>query len=347
MAVASRLQHGVLLPAVLYFAARSHRSARFYRDLALGLAPPLACQAIAWTVVYGSPFGPLVQGGALGGSTWFPFQRTAFLPVLFSSWHGLLSWSPIAGFAVAGWILRMRTDRVLPTTLLLMFAGELVANATFDRYFWGGMSFGARRFVDLAVPFVLGLGWLVLAFRCVFLQVVLSAATAWTVLLAMAAATGSIDLSIDISGAALVRSAFALELSAPVRSPVADPGLLGRSAIVMGIFGVMVPALSWICRSRRRAVIASLIYLLGVAAGLAFTYAPTRARTEAEISRLGIDRTRAARLGPLLDQRKLLKHELVYDERTGRHREAQETTREIEWVERAIAEAQSGNALEP
>ena len=33
-----------------------------------------------------------------------------------------------------------------------MFVGEWIANGTLDRYFWGGMSFGGRRFVDVTKP---------------------------------------------------------------------------------------------------------------------------------------------------------------------------------------------------
>jgi hypothetical protein len=99
------------------------------------------------------PLGPVTRGANLQGVTWMPFQNITLGQVLFSSYHGLFAWSPIVVVAIIGWLVAPRADREIALACILMFAAEWIANGTLDRYFWGGMSFGGRRFVDLTVPF--------------------------------------------------------------------------------------------------------------------------------------------------------------------------------------------------
>ena len=151
LAIATRLQHFVLIPAIVIIAIVQRRKARWWAEAIGAGALPLAAQAIAWLAIYGTPLGPLTRGANLQGVTWMPFRHIALVTVLFDSYHGLLAWSPVIAVAIVGWAVGWRRNRDLALACILMFLGEWIANGTFDRYFWGGMSFGPRRFVDLLI----------------------------------------------------------------------------------------------------------------------------------------------------------------------------------------------------
>src|SRR5690606_6392885 len=90
-----------------------------------------------------------------------------------------------------------------------------------DRYWWGGMSFGPRRFVDLAVPMMIGLGWLLARTRgaggvaaaaaAAWGAALAAAAAAWGAALAAAAAAGSLDLSGDLAPRELMTAVASID----------------------------------------------------------------------------------------------------------------------------------------
>ena len=343
LAVTTRLQHFVLAPAVAWHLRRSGRS--WTRLFLVGLASlvPWGAQAVAWTAVYGQPLGPIAAGSSPVGGTWMIFHTIALDEVLFSSFHGLLPWSPVAAFALAGWILE-RKRFPLATTFLLMFAGEWLANGLLDRYWWGGMSFGPRRFVDLAVPMMIGLGWFLARTRRAG-AVATAAAAAWSAALAAAAAAGSLDLSDDllpgdlvtavtsIDGAALADS---LAGAAVLRAPwLALSGL----AIVAFVSAALWPA---VAGARRSAIALVVLSVLSVAAA-AIAIAPTRENAGAEIARDGLDVAAARIAGPLLDARGLLSEELRFLERRQREKEAEETKALIESIDQRLGEVLQSN----
>src|SRR5205814_2054870 len=215
LAIAVRVQHGVIIPAVVVVAIRQRHRMRWWIEAVLGGAIPIACQAIAWWAIYGSPLGPITGGGNLGGSTWTPFQSIALWSVLASSYHGLFTWSPVVILSVAGWILSLGSfdnrRQNVAIACLLMFIGEWIANGSFDRYFWGGMSFGARRFADLAVPFAIGIAWCASAISARFVTVVAAIATLWTAALIVAAHAGTVSVARYVSGTDLVHAVFSVE----------------------------------------------------------------------------------------------------------------------------------------
>ena len=98
--------------------------------------------------------------------TWLPArpagQDLQFFPghywdVLFSSFHGLFSWTPIALLAVAGfWFVK---DRRLQVAFLYAFVIEVIIGGAAPDWF-GGYSFGMRRFVSLTPFFAIGLATL-------------------------------------------------------------------------------------------------------------------------------------------------------------------------------------------
>jgi hypothetical protein len=104
-------------------------------------------------IVYGGPF----KTGYLSIRD-FLWKSPVFLDVLFSSNHGLLSWTPLAFFAIIG--LLFFAIR-LPKIGVPFFSG-LVAFYLFISYYpdWAGISsYGNRFFISVTPLFILGLAY--------------------------------------------------------------------------------------------------------------------------------------------------------------------------------------------
>jgi len=130
----------------------------FSLALVAGFLPTL----ITRSVLYGSPF----RSGYHPLSVW-NWTSPELWRVLFSSNHGLFSWTPILLLAVLGIFLLRRLDKELSVLLLTGFLGFYYLIASYLT--WHGIaSFGNRFFVSLTAVFVLGLaatlkrleGWL-------------------------------------------------------------------------------------------------------------------------------------------------------------------------------------------
>ncbi|MCC6491320.1 MAG: hypothetical protein IT364_27770, partial [Candidatus Hydrogenedentes bacterium] len=83
-----------------------------------------------------------------------PMQWTspAISPVLFSAHHGLFPWHPVMLAGFLGVPILWRRARYDAFCLLLLLAGYVYFNAAIESW-WGGGSFGMRRFVE-ALPFM-------------------------------------------------------------------------------------------------------------------------------------------------------------------------------------------------
>jgi hypothetical protein len=338
LAGAIRLQHLALIAAVLTMALMRHVSSRFYLRCAMGISVAMLPQIIAWWIVYGSPAGPLTSGGSLGGVTYTVFHATRFIPVLLSSYHGLFSWAPVTLLSIIGLVLALRMpDRARPLVLLVAFAAELTANATMDRYFWGGFSFGPRRFVDLAPVFAVGIAWfLQLAKPRVIAISSVLAATVWSTALAFAAISDRLELARYVSTTEVVKGfldgMFPRWSTAMLRSPIFDPRLLVHSMAALLILGTLA-AIVW--RFRRFAQKFATVYLALCAFALVLLWNPTRSRAESEMTRFGIDPAIASKWGPLSDQSRLLQDEADFLRAHGRDEEAMATLEEVRRVDLA------------
>lgn len=108
----------------------------------------------------------IIFGGFLrfGSYTVLPWDWTApnWRSVLFSSEHGLFSWTPILALAVAGLFLAPRAARSL--ALFLSLAATVFYYVISSYPYWHGMaSFGNRFFISLTPVFIFGLA---LLFQC-------------------------------------------------------------------------------------------------------------------------------------------------------------------------------------
>jgi hypothetical protein len=345
LATVTRLQHALLLPAILFAGVRSRRSMRFYSIFAAGASLPIAVQAMAWHAVYGTPLGPLASGANLEGVTWMPFRTVQLAPVLFSPWHGLFSWSPIILVSLAGWLIMYRdggTRRTIATVFALMFAGELLANAALDRYWWGGMSFGARRFVDLAAPFVAGLAAALRSRARITALVVSFGSAAWSIALMLAATSGALSLSRYMTTGDLILAVNAtwpaLSIS-QLHSPITNGALFVQSCIAIALIATL--AWCWIAISRRRMMpLSTALLALSVASLLAtlLLIPPTRERAPRELARHGLEGDAARSAGALLDQRGLLEHEAAWLRARGHLAKLEATLREIDAISARLRE---------
>jgi MFS family permease len=101
-------------------------------------------------------YGGALESGYIPLKDWL-WRSPALLEVFFSANHGLLVWTPILLFAIAGLILfRWREPRVGAPFLAALLAFYLFIACYPD---WAGISsYGNRFFVSLTALFILGLG---------------------------------------------------------------------------------------------------------------------------------------------------------------------------------------------
>jgi hypothetical protein len=344
LAAVTRLQHVVLLPAALYVVFRVRRPAREVFLACVGGLIPMVVQGAAWFGVYGTPLGPLQVGANLEGVTWMPFRSFEFLPVLFSSWRGLFVWSPVWAPALVGLLLLARDKdssfhRDVGVLCLMMFAGELFANSTLDRYWWGGTAFGARRFVDLAVPLAVGLWSFLLRTRIPGL-VIGALATAWSCLLMRAVLLGTLDLSRYLSRDDIMRNVVRHWDGLPwgvLHSPVTSWVLAAQSALAILVIGVVAAAIGQLVRIRPRfAVIVSVTWVFVCLITVLLAIAPTRERAHDERARFNLTGEAALSAGPLIDQKGLISDELDWAEATGRADRAARIREEIEHIDQEL-----------
>ncbi len=141
----TRFQDGPLLAiALLDLPAARWRVLLLLPGVLLGFAPQLGVdQALFGTWLPVRPAGQDLQ--LLPGHYW---------QVLFSSNHGLFTWSPVLLVAVAGLVLL--PDRRLKAAFAYALIVQALINGAAPDW-WAGFSFGMRRFLDLTPFFVLGL----------------------------------------------------------------------------------------------------------------------------------------------------------------------------------------------
>jgi len=137
---------------------------RFQDGLLVGLAlidvPRARWRALAFLPGVALTFSPQLVVDRVVFGTWLPYRPAAFalepwpghyVQVLFASHHGLFIWTPVIAVAAVGTALLR--DRRLALAALYSFCAELAINGAAPDW-WGGFSFGMRRFLDL-LPFVI------------------------------------------------------------------------------------------------------------------------------------------------------------------------------------------------
>lgn len=156
--VLSILWHGVWRPAGPRGRALRHWG-QYGLALVAGTGLLFSLQLGVWRLFYGS-WITIPQG-----ESFMAWNAGWLRPMLFSTFHGLFTWMPVAAPAIGGlaWLAWRRPAVGLP--LLVVFALQIYVNASTPDWFGGG-GFGPRRFTSelalLAIgyaAFLAGLPW--------------------------------------------------------------------------------------------------------------------------------------------------------------------------------------------
>jgi hypothetical protein len=94
----------------------------------------------------------------------FTWDGRHIFDILFSNFHGLLTWTPVVLLALVGLLFLWRRDKLLAAAFFAAFVVESYLLGSFSTWF-GGAAFGMRRFVNCTVIFVVGLAALAAAVR--------------------------------------------------------------------------------------------------------------------------------------------------------------------------------------
>jgi Dolichyl-phosphate-mannose-protein mannosyltransferase len=145
-----------------------------------------------------------------------------YIQVLFSSFHGLFSWTPIVLLAVAGFIFVK--DRRLQLAFIYAFVVEVIIGGAAPDWF-GGFSFGMRRFVSLTPFFAIGLAALAERVGPKVSWAAVAAFVAWNVVLIT-----NFTYVIKVSGDPGYRQILAGQVKAlPLLPHLVSQGAVGRS----------------------------------------------------------------------------------------------------------------------
>ena len=95
------------------------------------------------------------------GPTPFVVEKFSLLPryafaVWFSGFHGLFSWHPVTLVGVLGLAALWRRAPWVAAALVVFVAAQVLVIGSYETW-WGGASFGARRFINCTAIFSLGL----------------------------------------------------------------------------------------------------------------------------------------------------------------------------------------------
>ena len=282
-------------------------------------------QLIVSSVIWGGPLVFVNIGGR--AHSWQMFTRFRPLETIFSWYHGLATWTPLLVIAIAGLVLLYRHDRGLARAGLATFAAQWLLLSILERWFWGGASFGQRRFDSCTIFFILGLVALLHRLPRWLGALMTVAACAWTMALFVAATHLNLN-----------RFQTPDQLFAAFQSALADPAWrsflgftpppLRGTVLLAALVTLLVAALLYVL-GRKAGTVAATAYL--VAMSFFYAWCGVHPRND-DIARLMLARHARGELtsAAARDTIGLLRDEAEYMERVGRHEEAEAALREAE-----------------
>ena len=158
---------------------------RRWHALLLGGLIAALPQLLVSSVIWGGPLVFVNIGGR--AHSWQMFTRFRPLETIFSWYHGLATWTPLLVVAIFGLVLLHRHDRGLARAGLATFAAQWLLLSTLERWFWGGASFGQRRFDSCTIFFILGMAAVLHRLPRWLGALITIAACGWTMALFIAA----------------------------------------------------------------------------------------------------------------------------------------------------------------
>jgi hypothetical protein len=298
----------LLLPATL---KRAH-------VIAAGALLAALPQLIVSQTLWGAPLA-FVNIGA-EAHPWRMFETFRPLETLFSWYHGLATWTPLLMIAIGGLVLLWKHDRALARAGLVTFISQWLLLSLLERWFWGGLSFGQRRFDSCTLFFIIGLAAFLRSFpRLGTLLTALT--TAWTMVLFIA--VPKFNLNKYQSPGDLI-FAFRDAVAEPQWRTFlgyAPPQLRGEIVIAMLVTTVTFAAIYVL--ARKQGTILAAVYLACMSAF--FLWCGMHPKHDA-LSRTLIATPMPS--GALVGTAGLLRDEADYLMRTGRMEEARKALRE-------------------
>lgn len=312
-----------LVPPLLHARAVS---LPYAAGLFLGALP----QLVVSTFLYGSPIGFLTGGP--DAKPFAAFERIWTWEPLLSWYHGLLPWTPFAAIGLAGLVLLFRRDRRLATACLVVFVAEWLINATLERSFWGAQAFGQRRFDNCIVFFAIGAAVVVDRVGRVGGALLAGATSLWTMSIFFAARRG-----LDLSAYYTPGELLALQLEALGQVDLTLLGAVPAQArgLVAAVLGILALAAAIVALALRRVSMRTGALVAGAylfAISLFFTFCGLRdaGRVEPYRALIAENRVLARQRGGADARFGLLRDELLYLRKSGRHEEAAQTERELQ-----------------
>jgi hypothetical protein len=329
LAFAIRPQNAIFIVVPLLIGAAP--AMRKWMTIAIGFVIGALPQIVVTVVLYGNPL--LLFNVAPGNvqRPWHAFERFWIWEPIISWYHGLGTWTPLLIVGIIGFPFLVRAHRGLGAAAIVMFLAQWAANATLDRFFWAGSSFGQRRFDNCTIFFLLGAAalfahlprWLAIAIAAL--------GSAWT--MALFFATESIDLNRYYSPSELMKAAVSaskkvgLLVSVPEAFKIDVLLVFAAVALVYAILAILM-------RIRPGAVAGTLC----VVAALYFAVCGANDFSRMENWSAVIAKNRALEpySGAVHDRLSLLRDEEAYLRATGKSGEADKTRGEITTLEKSI-----------
>jgi hypothetical protein len=169
----------------------------------LGAALVFLPQLYVWQLLNGE-FNPYSTGNLKGKFFWY---AKYFLPVLFSSYHGLFIWTPVIALCFIGIYYLIRKNRIfwLPAVVVLFQLYSIMCLDTWQ----GGAGFGLRYVMSCTAIFTLGLAALYHQWSRVWLAPAVSVFfVVWNLFMVVQASTGMIPRDGHFSIPQMVRNQF-------------------------------------------------------------------------------------------------------------------------------------------
>lgn len=266
-------------------------------------------QFIVSQTLWGAPLAFVNIGGR--AHPWQMFATFRPFETLFSWYHGLVTWTPLLAIALVGLVLLRKQERAMAHAGLALFIAQWLVLSVLERWFWGGASFGQRRFDSCTIFFIIGVAaFLDRVPRWVGTLSVL-AATAWTMLLFVASSRLNLN-RYQTPGELL--DGFHAALSDPRwHEPLGFTPPDMRGGVLLAFFVTVAAMLAIGLAVRRAPVAVATAYL--VIMSLFFAWCGLHPKHDA------LSRALIARKGPsgaARDTATLLLYEADYMERTGR-----------------------------
>lgn len=238
----------------------------------LGFALALLPQLVIWKTLFGDAFA-LPRQAAVNAGRFVPME------VLFSPFHGLLYWSPITLFSIAGFAFVFKSPRKLvPIAIGAGFLLQILLCSSLEVW-WAGYSFGNRYLADSFLPVCVGLALpfgAIRSRRAKFVLASLYAALAvWTFGLFVNFDLGRLELGEIVTSGHILRIQGEL-FSSPLKlakAVITPPPIFWKGFLTLFAIGAPTAVATWMFVRGRRNLFRTLlvVFLCGVFVYIALT----------------------------------------------------------------------------